>query len=104
MMDHSSRDDTSTDDARLRALGEKLEARRTVEAADTRRAEDTSNKAVGLKYASEFAGAIIVATGLGYFLDQFAGTSPWGLLGGLALGTAAGMYSIVQSARRGMDQ
>ena len=103
-MDQFSRDDTSTDDARLRALGEKLEARRTVEAADTQSAENGSSTAVGLKYASEFAGAIIVAAGLGYFLDQFAGISPWGLLGGLALGTAAGMYSIVQSARREMDQ
>ena len=93
------------DEARLRDLGAKLRARELSGAPTTSggNGEGASNAAVGLKYASEFAGAVIVTTVVGYFIDRVAGSSPWGLLGGLLLGTVAGLYSIVRSARDGME-
>ena len=95
-------DETShDDDARLRALGDKLKAREEHE--HVTHEAPGSNMAIGMKYASEFAGAVLVTTLVGYFIDRFAGTSPLGLLGGLFLGTVAGVYAMVKSARNGMD-
>ena len=98
-------DDFSDDDERLKALGEKLKSRDVERETEgtARSASGASNMALGMKYASEFAGAVIVTTFVGYFIDRFTGSSPWGLLGGLTLGTAAGVYTIVRSARNGMD-
>ena len=98
-------DELPSDDERLRALSEKLrEAGQRSDAAPDRGSGETgaSGMALGMKYASEFAGAILVTTFAGYGVDHVAGTSPWGLLIGLVLGTAAGVYSIVQSAKTGM--
>jgi ATP synthase protein I len=54
--------------------------------------------AQALRLASEFAAGIIVGAGLGWFLDYFAGTSPWGMIVFLMLGFAAGVLNILRSA------
>jgi ATP synthase protein I len=54
--------------------------------------------AQALRLSSEFAAGIIVGAGLGWFLDYFAGTSPWGLIVFLMLGFAAGVLNILRSA------
>lgn len=41
--------------------------------------------------AIDFASATAVGSVLGYGLDAWQGTSPWGLLVGLLIGTAAGL-------------
>lgn len=41
--------------------------------------------------AIDFASASAVGTLLGYGLDVWLNSSPWGLLGGLVIGTAAGV-------------
>jgi len=91
-------DDLPDDDARLKALGESLKARVEPEA----EVSGATNMALGMKYASEFAGAVIVTAFFGYLLDRFVGTTPWGMIGGVLLGTVAGVYSIVKSAQKGM--
>jgi F0F1-type ATP synthase assembly protein I len=45
-------------------------------------------------------GAILVLGGLGYVVDRWQGSSPWGLLIGLALGIAVGFYELVKTAWR----
>ena len=42
-------------------------------------------------------GAILVLGGLGYGVDAWWGTRPWGLLVGLALGLIIGFYELVKS-------
>ena len=42
-------------------------------------------------------GAIILLGGIGYALDQWRGTSPWFLLGGLLLGLIVGFYEIAKT-------
>lgn len=59
--------------------------------------------AVGLKYASEFSAATMVGAFLGYGIDHFAKTAPWGLLIGLGLGFCAGVRTIVLSAQRNLE-
>lgn len=41
--------------------------------------------------AIDFASATAVGSVLGYGLDAWQNTTPWGLLGGLLIGTAAGL-------------
>jgi ATP synthase protein I len=45
-------------------------------------------------------GGILLLGGLGYVVDEWRGSSPWGLLIGLFLGIAAGFYAIVKSTLR----
>jgi ATP synthase protein I len=52
----------------------------------------------GWAYAAGFTLFITVAsfTGLGWFLDKWLGTQPWCLIGGIVLGSAAGLYQFVR--------
>lgn len=52
------------------------------------------------RLASEFVAGILVGAALGWALDWFAGTSPWGMIGLLLLGFVAGIVNIVRSAGR----
>lgn len=42
-------------------------------------------------------GAIILLGGIGYAIDEWRGTSPWFLLGGLLLGLTVGFYELAKS-------
>ena len=95
-------DRTPSEDERLRALGKTLEAKAPERSAEE--APNANGMAIGMKYASEFAGAIIVSTLVGYFIGNLAGAKTAGLLIGLFLGVAAGTYSMVRSARNGMNE
>ncbi|MFZ4541376.1 MAG: AtpZ/AtpI family protein [Rickettsiales bacterium] len=50
--------------------------------------------------AIDFASATAVGTGLGYGADVWLNTSPWGLLIGLLIGTAAGVTLMFQEEAR----
>ena len=45
-------------------------------------------------------GAIILFGGIGYGIDIWRGSSPWFLLGGLALGLIVGFYELAKSVWR----
>jgi len=42
-------------------------------------------------------GAIALLGGLGYAVDAWRGTSPWGLLAGLLLGIVVGFYELAKT-------
>ena len=42
-------------------------------------------------------GAILLLGGIGYAVDQWKGTSPWCLLGGLVLGLIVGFYELAKA-------
>ena len=42
-------------------------------------------------------GAIILLGGIGYALDEWRGTSPWFLFGGLILGLIVGFYGLAKT-------
>lgn len=85
---------------RRRALDEALAERRVADPA----AESERQKGAGsgfgkaLKLSSEFVAGILVGAGLGYLLDTFAGTSPWGMIVFLMLGFAAGILNMLRAA------
>ena len=92
----------SPDKDALKALGDKLEATKKSHQEPEIRSEK-SGMGEGLKYASEFSAAIIAGAFLGYIVDKFVGTGPWGLLIGLLLGFGAGVMNVVRAAKEGMD-
>ena len=42
-------------------------------------------------------GAIILLGGIGYAIDEWRGTSPWFLFGGLILGLIVGFYELAKA-------
>jgi ATP synthase protein I len=87
---------------RRKRLDTELAARRatdTREAADENRAiENRKGYAVAVKLSSEFIAAVIVGALLGYLLDHFAGTGPWGMIILLLLGFCAGVLNVMRAA------
>jgi ATP synthase protein I len=45
-------------------------------------------------------GGIILLGGIGYAVDKWLGSAPWGLLTGLFLGIVVGFYGLVKMAWR----
>jgi len=87
-------------DRRRRDLEAALASRRPL-AVDGRDAPSSGGMAGfgnALRLSSEFVAAIVVGAGIGWFLDRFAGTSPWGLILFLILGFAAGVLNVLRSA------
>jgi ATP synthase protein I len=54
---------------------------------------------LALRFGGEFGAGVIVGALLGYGVDHFLHTSPWGILIGLMLGFAAGLVNIVRVAQ-----
>jgi ATP synthase protein I len=52
----------------------------------------------GLAYAAAFTlfSTVAVLLGAGYLLDRWLGSSPWGIVGGIVLGSVVGFYQFVR--------
>lgn len=50
-----------------------------------------------MRLSSEFIGGIAVGAGLGWVIDRWAGTSPWGLIVFLLLGFGAGILNVLRA-------
>ena len=57
-----------------------------------------SAASLALRFGGEFGAAILVGALLGYGIDFFVHTSPWGLLIGLGLGFVTGVVNVVRVA------
>lgn len=58
---------------------------------------DQQGFAYGLKLSSEFVAAVFVGAVLGYVLDKYAGTQPWGMIFFLLIGFAAGVLNVMRA-------
>ena len=91
--------------ARLRQLETQLDRKRDTAPARERRFEESSSgpSALGraFRMSTEFVAGIIAGGGLGWVLDRWLGTSPWGLIVFLMLGFAAGTFNVVRAAGAG---
>ena len=54
--------------------------------------------AQAVKISSEFIAGVLVGAGIGWVVDEWLGTSPFGLIVFLLLGFAAGVLNIMRSA------
>ncbi len=98
-----SRATTDSDlSARLRELETKLDRKR--EAAPDRgerfgeSSSGSSNLGRAFRMSTEFVAGVIAGGGLGWLLDRWLGTSPWGLIVFLMLGFAAGIYNVMRAS------
>lgn len=51
-----------------------------------------------MRLSAELVGGVIAGSGIGWLFDYALGTSPWGFIGFLLLGFAAGVLSVMRSA------
>jgi ATP synthase protein I len=87
---------------RLRQLDQRLgaiKAGEQAEEAKLRKQEDTPS-AIGkaMRLSSEFVAGIIAGGLLGWVIDYFAHTSPWGLIIFVMLGFAAGLRNLLRAS------
>lgn len=99
MTDQKPDDEWAERRARLDArLGEHRAREAAEEAASSKREGGMRGMAQGLKIASEFVAGIAVGAFIGYGIDTFFGTRPFGLIVFLMLGFAAGVLNVVRGA------
>lgn len=90
-------------DERRRRLAKALDVehgRRQESDADGRPRGSTSSYGVAFRLASEFVAAVLVGAAIGWGLDRFVGTSPWGLIAFLLLGFVAGVVNVMRESQR----
>ena len=86
----------------LSRLGERLDKARARRGSDPS-ASSPDNAAlqqgvgVGFRTGIEFVVAVVLATGLGWALDRWLGTRPWGTIVLFFLGVGAGMLSVYRA-------
>jgi len=106
MADRRSPDDEAALSARLKQLGERIHeagARRQHEAEElreqeTRRQSEPTNLATALRLSGEFVAGVVLGGLIGWLIDHFARTSPWGLIVFLLLGFGAGTLNAMRAA------
>ena len=87
----------------LARLGERLDKVRARRSSGPSVAGSSDNAAIqqgvglGFRIGMEFLVAIVVATGLGWAIDSWLGTRPWGIIVLFFLGVGTGMLSVYRA-------
>jgi ATP synthase protein I len=92
-----------SDEDALERLHQRLDA---MEARTTRKPSGLADKAGGAGYRlmAELVSGVLAGLGLGWLVDQYAHTKPWGMLIGVVLGTVASVILVVNAASRMSDK
>ena len=92
-------------DTRRQSLEAKIAAR--VKDEDKKLEAESAATAPGVakafKLSSEFIAGVVAGAGLGFLIDTYAGTTPWGMIIFLLLGFAAGVLNVLRSAGLAAD-
>lgn len=88
--------------ARLQKSASALEARTNAQLAH----ELAGQKAAGQAWRilADLFGGVFVGLAIGFVVDRFAGTAPWGLIGGVLLGFAVSVFMAWRTAQRLMAE
>jgi ATP synthase protein I len=95
------------DDGQEEAL-ERLEGR--LDALESERSRgkyggaDAQAMSTGYRFLASMIGGVLTGVGFGWLVDRFADTGPWGLIGGLLIGTGVSTYSVIRTAGRMSNQ
>jgi ATP synthase protein I len=86
-------------DEALASLDQRLGA---AEAAQARKVSPDTHAAMaqGYRFVGEVVGGVLGGVGLGWLLDRFAHTAPWGVVGGLLIGTGISIFAAVSTAAK----
>jgi ATP synthase protein I len=93
-----------TDEEALERLDKRLEAlsARTTRKKGSGFSEEASG--AGYKLVAELVSGILGGLGLGWAVDYYAGTRPFGMVIGLLIGTIAAIYLVVRAASQMSDR
>lgn len=106
MSDEPNARDPVGEDSRIVALDERLKAAREREETRTKPvvgAETDENYRIGNRVLAELIGGIGGGAFLGWVIDHFAGTTPWGLLVLMFLGIIVAFRNIIRISNRRPD-
>jgi|SRR5208337_2761558 len=85
----------------LARLGERLDKARAGRVEQQPVARDRSSMqqgmGLGFRIGVELVVAVVVATGLGWAIDRWLGTRPWGMIVLFFLGVATGMWNVYRA-------
>jgi ATP synthase protein I len=83
----------------LESLDRRLGA---AEAAQARKVSGETHSAMaqGYRFVGEVVGGVLGGVGLGWLVDRFAHTAPWGLIVGLVAGGGLSIFAAVSSAAK----
>lgn len=98
--------ETTSEDARIDALDRRLQAAKEREDERSRTAagaETDANYRMGNRVLAELLGGIGGGAFIGWVIDHFAGTSPWGLLVVMFLGIFVAFRNIIRISNRRPD-
>jgi ATP synthase protein I len=90
--------------ARRRVLSEKLKGAKSHDSQsgsmpdNGNASRDTVGLGQAMRLSSEFAAGVIAGSALGWLIDRFAGSSPWGLIVCTLLGFAAGIMNMMRAS------
>ena len=90
-------DDPREEAASLDKRIDAFEAKRT---ADKPRSAADHGSGDGYRLLADLIGGILGGLGFGWLLDRFAHTEPFGMIGGVLIGTGLSVYLVVRSAGR----
>lgn len=83
--------------ARLQRNASELEARQQAQQSHVAAGEAAAGQA--WRILADLFGGVFVGLALGFILDRFAGTEPWGLIGGVLLGFAVSVFMAWRTAQ-----
>jgi ATP synthase protein I len=86
-------------DEALKSLDQRLGA---AEAAQARKVSGETHAAMaqGYRFVGEVVGGVLGGVGLGWLLDHYAHTQPWGMIGGLLIGAGVSIFTAMTTAAR----
>lgn len=98
--DQNTPNDEADLSARLQRLGERLaKSSQTPEHSDAPRpTTDPSALARGFRLSTELVAGVLVGALIGWLLDRWLGSTPWGLIVFLLLGFTAGVLNVMRAA------
>ena len=95
-------------ESREEALKRLSDSAASLEARTRREVQDHSAHAAASSQAwrilADLFGAVLVGLAIGFGVDRFAGTAPWGLIGGVLVGFAVSVWMARRTANRLMAQ
>lgn len=91
--------------ARLKRLDDRLSNIKDEQAGQTDRTGESGDRAAqasamarGFRLSTELVAGVLLGAAIGWVLDRFLSTSPWGLIVFLLLGFAAGVLNVMRAA------
>jgi ATP synthase protein I len=64
----------------------------------TRKEDQDENRKAGFAYAAGIAlfASVVTFSAVGWFIDKWFNIAPWGIVGGIVLGSAAGLFEFIR--------